>query len=172
MTSFKTERHDHPGFRYHRAYAVRAVALSDLIPLHQWRKTKLYNEVYSKMGMHEQMMGVLPFARPDLCGVVVNRTRRNFTERDRSVLNVARFHVSEACRTAKLCVAIPSPELTRAFEPLVGGSIVVLNKTGAVQSSSELAQTHFETFFPAERPFHGGLPPDGSEVGASRNYRV
>jgi DNA-binding CsgD family transcriptional regulator len=152
-------RHDHPGFRYHRAYAARAVALSDLIPLHQWKKTKLYNEVYSKMGMHEQMMGVLPYARPDLCGVVVNRTRRTFTERDRSVLNVARFHISEASRKAKMCAAIPSPELTRAFEPLVGGSIVVLNTTGAVQFCSELAQTYFETFFSAERPFNGELPP-------------
>ena len=37
-------RHDHPGFRYHRAYAVRAVTLSDLIPLHRWRKTKLGHE--------------------------------------------------------------------------------------------------------------------------------
>jgi DNA-binding CsgD family transcriptional regulator len=152
-------RHDHPGFRYHRAYAVQAVALSDLIPLHQWKKTRLYNEVYSKMGMHEQMMGILPYARPDLCGVVVNRTRRTFTERDRSVLNVARFHISEACRKAKMCAAIPSPELTRAFEPLVGGSIVVLNRTGAVQFCSELAQTYFETFFSAERPFNGELPP-------------
>src|ERR1700693_2699227 len=128
------------GFRYHRAYAARAVALSDLIPLHQWKKTKLYNEVYSKMGMHEQIMGVLPYASPDLCEVVVNRTRRTFTERDRSVLNVARFHISEACRKAKMCAAIPSPELTRAFEPLVGGSIVVLNTTGAVQSCPELAR--------------------------------
>ena len=26
-------RHNHPGFRFHRAYAVRAVTLSDLLPL-------------------------------------------------------------------------------------------------------------------------------------------
>jgi DNA-binding CsgD family transcriptional regulator len=151
-------RHDHPGFRYHRAYAVRAVTLSDLIPVHRWRKTKLYNEVYSKLGMHEQMMGVLPYARPDLSGVIVNRTRRTFTERDRSVLNIVRFHISEACRAAKMHAAIPSPELTGAFEPLVGGSIVVLTATGAVQCCSELAQNYLETFFPTERPFSGGLP--------------
>jgi DNA-binding CsgD family transcriptional regulator len=151
-------RHDHPGFRYHRAYAARAVALSDLIPLHQWKKTKLYNEVYSKLGMHEQMMGVLPYARPDLCGVIVNRTRRTFTERDRTVLNIMRFHVSEACRTAKMHAPIPSPELTGAFEPVVGGGIIVLNTTGAVQFCSELSQRYLETFFSTEKPFHGGLP--------------
>ena len=151
-------RHDHPGFRYHRAYAARAVALSDLIPLHQWKKTKLYNEVYSKLGMHEQMIGVLPYARPDLCGVIVNRTRRTFTERDRTVLNIVRFHVSGACRTAKMHAPIPSPELTGAFEPVVGGGIIVLNTTGAVQFCSELSQRYLETFFSTEKPFHGGLP--------------
>ena len=151
-------RHDHPGFRFHRAYAVRAVTLSELLPLYRWRKTKLYNEVYSKLGMHEQMMGVLPYARPDLCGVVVNRTRRTFTERDRSVLNTVRFHVSEACKTAKMHAAVPPPELAHALASLVGGSIIVLNTTGTVQSCSDLAQDCLEAFFPTEKPFKGGLP--------------
>jgi DNA-binding CsgD family transcriptional regulator len=54
--------------------------------------------------------------------------------------------------------AIPSPELTGALEPLVGGSIVVLNATGAVQFCSELSQKYLETFFSTEKPFSGGLP--------------
>jgi DNA-binding CsgD family transcriptional regulator len=54
--------------------------------------------------------------------------------------------------------AITLPELTGAFEPLVGGSIIVLNATGAVQFCSELAQNCLETFFPSEKPFKGGLP--------------
>jgi hypothetical protein len=42
-------RHEHPGFKYHRAYAVRAVTLSDLLPLHQWRKTELFNQALLKV---------------------------------------------------------------------------------------------------------------------------
>jgi hypothetical protein len=151
-------RHEHPGFRYHRAYAVRAVTLSDLLPLHRWRKTELFNQAYSKLGMLEQMIGVLSFARPDLAGVIVNRSRRTFTERDRSVLNILRFHISEACRTAKMHAAIPLPPLMEALEPLVGGSIIVLNTTGTFQFCSDLAQTYLETFFSTEKPFSGGLP--------------
>jgi DNA-binding CsgD family transcriptional regulator len=45
-----------------------------------------------------------------------------------------------------------------ALESLVGGSIVVLNATGAVEFCSERAQNYLETFFPAEKPFSGGLP--------------
>jgi hypothetical protein len=43
-------RYEHPGFRYHRAYAVRAVTISDLLPLAKWRKTELFNLAYSKLG--------------------------------------------------------------------------------------------------------------------------
>jgi DNA-binding CsgD family transcriptional regulator len=150
-------RHEHQGFRYHRAYAVGAVTLSDLLPLHRWRKTELFNQAYSKLGMLEQMIGVLSFARPDLAGVIVNRSRRTFTERDRSVLNILRFHISEACRTAKMH-AIPLPPLMEALEALVGGSIIVLNTTGTVQFCSDLAQNYLETFFSKEKPFRGGLP--------------
>jgi DNA-binding CsgD family transcriptional regulator len=151
-------RHEHPGFKYHRAYAVRAVTLSDLLPLHQWRKTELFNQAYSKLGMHEQIVGVLSFARPNLAGVIVNRSRRTFTERDRSVLNILRFHISEACRSAKMHAAIPSSPLLEALEPLVGGSIVVLNATGTIIFCSDLAQNYLETFFSIEKPFNGRLP--------------
>lgn len=151
-------RHEHPGFRYHPAYAVRAVTLSDLLPVRQWKKTELFNEIYSKLGMHEQMVGVLPFARPDLAGVIVNRTRPTFTERDRLVLNILRFHISEACRTARLGMALPSVAVLEGFESLTGGSMVVLDMAGAVRFSSDLAQKHFETFFPEEKPFTRGLP--------------
>jgi hypothetical protein len=72
-------RHEHPGIRYHYVHRGRAVAIADLVPLYQWKKTGLYNEVFSKLGMQEQLGASFPFAFPDLCGVVVHRTRRTFT---------------------------------------------------------------------------------------------
>jgi DNA-binding CsgD family transcriptional regulator len=151
-------RHEHPGFRYHRAYAVRAVTISDLLPFDQWRKTELFNQAYSKLGMQEQIVGVLPHARPDLAGVIVNRSRCTFTGRDRSVLNILRFHISEACRTAKLKATPPSSPLLEALESVVGGSLILLDGTGAVKFCSRLAQDYLETFFATERPFSGRLP--------------
>src|SRR5258708_39349166 len=100
----------------------RAVAIADLLPLYQWKRTTLYSEVFSKLGMQEQLGASFPYALPNLCGVVVNRSRRAFTKRDRTVLNILRFHISEACKTAKMHTAINLPELTGAFEPLVDGS--------------------------------------------------
>jgi len=39
-----TLRHEHPGIRYHHVYRGRAVAIADLLPLYQWKRTALYND--------------------------------------------------------------------------------------------------------------------------------
>jgi DNA-binding CsgD family transcriptional regulator len=74
------------------------------------------------------------------------------------VLDILRFHISEACKTAKMHAAIPSPELVDTLESLVGWNIIILNTTGTVQFCSDLAQDCLEAFFPEEKPFKGGLP--------------
>ncbi|MBV9490393.1 MAG: helix-turn-helix transcriptional regulator [Verrucomicrobia bacterium] len=151
-------RHEHPGIKHLRAYATRAVALSDLLPVYEWRQTASYHEVYSKLGMHEQLAATFPFAQPDLAGVILNRSRRTFTSRDRWALNLLRFHISEACRTARLVEANPAVAIAEAFAPLVEGGAVVLDPTGAVLYASAQARRHLKAFYAAEKPFRGGLP--------------
>ena len=98
-----------------------------------------------------------PLARSVLA-LVENRTRRTFTERDRSLLNTLRINISEACEAASRH-AVPSASLMmEALEPLVGGSIVTVEASGRLLFCSDHAQKHFETFFTAEKPFIGGLP--------------
>jgi hypothetical protein len=104
-------RHEHPGIRYHHVHRGRAVAIADLVPLYQWKKTRIYYEVFSKLGMQEQLGASFPFAFPDLAGVIRNRSRRTFTQRYRTVLNILRFHISEACKTAKMHAASSGKEL-------------------------------------------------------------
>jgi DNA-binding CsgD family transcriptional regulator len=151
-------RNQHPGAKDHRFYTKRTVTLSDLLPLRQWKRTALFNEAYSTLGMHEQLAGTFPFARPDLGGLILNRSRRTFSQRDRLVLNLLRFHISEACRTAKLVEANPGVALAEAFAPLVDGGTIVLDPDGAVLFMSSQAQDQLATFFAAEKPFQTGLP--------------
>jgi DNA-binding CsgD family transcriptional regulator len=96
-----TFSHEHPGIRYHYVHRGRAVTVSDLLPLRQWKKTRLYNEFFVELGMQEQLGGSFPSAFPDLMGAIVSRTRRTFTRRDRLLLDVVRFHASEAFQTAQ-----------------------------------------------------------------------
>ena len=135
-----------------------ALMIEDLFPMSQWKRTAVYNEFYSRLAMRERLSLSLTLSRPDITGVVAHRKRAPFTERDRSMLNLLRFHVSEACNTAKGCPALALPAVLGALESLVGGSIVALDGSGKVQFCSDLARRYFESFFPNERPLSNGLP--------------
>jgi hypothetical protein len=53
-------RHEHPGIKHLRLYATRTVTISDLLPFSQWKKTALFNKVYSQLGMQEQLARGFP----------------------------------------------------------------------------------------------------------------
>jgi DNA-binding CsgD family transcriptional regulator len=152
-------RHENPAISYHMSRPEGpALMIEDLLPMSRWRKTTVFNEFYSRLSMQERLSLSLSFSRPDITGVVAHRSRHPFTERDRSVLNLLRFHVSQACATVKARFDPPFASIMEALESLVGGSIVAMDSGGKVQFSSDLAQEHFESFFPQEKPFLNGLP--------------
>ena len=110
-------RHNNPALTYHLSHATApAFTMGDLLPRAQWKKTAVFNEFYSKLDMQERLSVSLPFARPGSVGVVAHRIRRGFTERDCSVLNLVRFHISEACRTAKMHLVPASASIIDAIE--------------------------------------------------------
>ena len=150
--------HEHPGVRYHYVHKGRAVTVSDLLPLRQWKKTRLYNEFCFELGMQEQLGASFPFAFPDLMGVVISRTRRTFTQRDRLLLDIVRLHASEAFRTAQWRTPWGSALAVDALEPIAGAGVVVLNSAGEVQFCSDRVQSWFQSFFAEERPFPDSLP--------------
>ncbi len=152
-------RHENPAITYHMSHPEGpALMIRELLPMSRWTRTAIFNEFYSKLAMRERLSLSLSFSRPDIVGVVAHRSTRSFTERDRSVLNLLRFHVSRACATAKARVAPPFASMIEALESLIGGSIVTLDSGGKVQFSSDLAQRYFESFFSQEKPFLNGLP--------------
>jgi DNA-binding CsgD family transcriptional regulator len=152
-------RHKNLALTYHLSHSTApAFTMGDLLPRSQWKKTAVFNEFYSKLDMQERLSVSLPFVRPGSVGLVAHRIRRSFNERDRTVLNLVQFHISEACRTAKMHVIPPSDSIMDTIESLVGGNLVALNSSGVVQYCSDLSQRCFETFFPQEKPFHLGLP--------------
>jgi DNA-binding CsgD family transcriptional regulator len=95
-------RHENPAINYHMSRPeAPALMIKDLFPMSQWRRTTVFNEFYSRLGMQERLSLSLSFSRPDVTGVVAHRSRGSFTERDRSVLNLLRLHVSQACNAAR-----------------------------------------------------------------------
>jgi hypothetical protein len=68
--------------------------------------------------MQERLSVSLPFARPNTVAVVAHRIRRSFNERDRRVLNLVQFHVSETAEPQMHFVPT-SASIIEAIESLV-----------------------------------------------------
>jgi DNA-binding CsgD family transcriptional regulator len=152
-------RNENPAISHHMSYPnAPALMIEDILPMSEWKRTAVFNEFYSKLGMRERLSLSLSFARPDITAIVAHRCQGTFTERDRSVLNLLRFHVSQTCANAKVGPPPAFPSIMEALESLVGGSIIVLDAVGKVQLCSNLAKQYLESFFPKERPFHDGIP--------------
>jgi DNA-binding CsgD family transcriptional regulator len=152
-------RNENPAISHHMSHPNGpALMIEDILPMAEWKRTAVYNEFYSKLGMRERLSLSLSFSRPDITAIVAHRCQGTFTERDRSVLNLLRFHVSQTCAKAKVRAPPTFPSIMEALESLVGGSIIALDAVGRVQFCSNLAQQYLESFFAKERPFHDGIP--------------
>lgn len=94
--AFDRHFHEHPLVRFH-AYQGGKVPqrISDSVPFEQFRRTALYNDYYRRIRIDHAM--ALPIYVRDglLVSFVLNRTRRDFTDRERALLEVLRPHLAK-----------------------------------------------------------------------------
>ena len=99
--AFDRHFHEHPLVRYH-AYqrGANTQRISDSLPLEQFRRSALYNDYYRRIRIDHAM--ALPIYVRDglLVSFVLNRTRRDFTDRERALLDVLRPHLARIYRKA------------------------------------------------------------------------
>ena len=99
--AFDRHFHEHPLVRYH-AYqrGANTQRISDSLPLARFRRSALYNEYYRRIRIDHAM--ALPIYVRDglLVSFVLNRTRRDFTERERALLDLMRPHLAKIFRKA------------------------------------------------------------------------
>ncbi|HZN99734.1 MAG TPA: LuxR C-terminal-related transcriptional regulator [Burkholderiales bacterium] len=99
--AFDRHFHEHPLVRYH-AYqrGANTQRISDSLPLEQFRRSALYNDYYRRIRIDHTM--ALPIYVRDglLVSFVLNRTRRDFTDRERALLDVLRPHLARIYRKA------------------------------------------------------------------------
>jgi DNA-binding CsgD family transcriptional regulator len=98
-TAFDRHFHQHPLVRYH-AYqrGPNTQRISDSLPLEQFRRSALYNDYYRRIRIDHAM--ALPIYVRDglLVSFVLNRTRRDFTDRERALLDLMRPHLARIFR--------------------------------------------------------------------------
>jgi DNA-binding CsgD family transcriptional regulator len=75
--------------------------ISDLCSTEEFHATPLYRELYQPMGMEYQMSVTLPAPTPLLFALVLGNGERDFSDRDRLVMNALRPHLAYAWRNIR-----------------------------------------------------------------------
>jgi DNA-binding CsgD family transcriptional regulator len=114
----------------------RALKISDFLGVRRFTRTALYNECHRLIGTRHELRVRVPAHPPNASWLVVHRTRRDFSERDREVLALISPHFEPARRNAEL----RQLQLTRErFEGRAPG-VALLSPTGTVLAVSGTAE--------------------------------
>lgn len=95
----------------------RALKLSDIVSRRQWRDREVYQEAYRPDGITAQLGVTMPTSAFQTISLVLHRRGlTDFTETDRTLLDLLRAHVAQAWHL----IASPSPPmlLCRKIAPL------------------------------------------------------
>jgi DNA-binding CsgD family transcriptional regulator/GAF domain-containing protein len=93
--AFDRHFHEHPLVRFHGYQGGHVTQrISDSLPLERFRRSALYNDYYRRLRIDHAM--ALPIYVRDglLVSFVLNRTRRDFTDRERALLDLVRPHLT------------------------------------------------------------------------------
>jgi DNA-binding CsgD family transcriptional regulator len=154
--SYRTHIAHHPlVVHYQRTRNGNPVRMSDIIGDTAFRQTPIYNEFFRLIGMGRQLAFSLPCAPGQVVGLAMDRSRRDFTERDRDLATLLRVHLIKAYDNAL------------AVSRMVGGSDddgenwgeadIVIDRDGRVtvvrNAAARLAARYL-----GERPRAGSVP--------------
>jgi DNA-binding CsgD family transcriptional regulator len=93
--AFDRHFHEHPLVRYHAYQGGRTTQrISDALPLSEFRRSALYNDYYRRVRIDHAMALPIYVGNGLLVSFVLNRARRDFTDRERALLEVMRPHLS------------------------------------------------------------------------------
>jgi DNA-binding CsgD family transcriptional regulator len=137
------ERHmgEHPLIaHYHKTGDGRALRISDFLTQRQLRRLGLYNEVFRPLQIEYQMATALRLPRPLMIGIALNRVRRDFSERERQLLDLLRPHLIQAYLNAESVTRFHEEQARtgRALDELSYG-VITLTRHGRVQLANARA---------------------------------
>jgi DNA-binding CsgD family transcriptional regulator len=145
---------DHPLLAAHAARRRPALRLSEAVEPRRLSHSELYGDLLHRSGVEYGIAIGMRTGRGETVVAGLGRTEREFSERDRDVLDIVRPGLEAALRAAAARV-----RLARALagEPPPGTAVVLLDRYGEIELSSLDAERWLaEHFGAAEHP--GWLP--------------
>jgi DNA-binding CsgD family transcriptional regulator len=150
---------EHPLFAAYRQGRGSAVKISDFLTQRQFQRTGLYNEVYRQLGMTHQMAKGLPAPAPLVRSLAFFRDRKDFSERDRLLLNLLRSHLNQAYQNAETVTRLHQElELVRQGMEELQQGVIVLTREGRVQTMTTRARQWVGEYFGRAPGGRGRLP--------------
>jgi DNA-binding CsgD family transcriptional regulator len=151
---------EHPYVQYRvRTGRLDPVRLSDLAAPSRMSRTALWNELLLPKGVEQQLLAGFPGLRGRVDGMGLYRHRRDFTERERSVLALLHAHLVQAHRNADTTTALRRDLelLERGCEVLDAG-IMVLEPDGIIRFATRRGFARLRAYFPGWSGHAGRLP--------------
>jgi DNA-binding CsgD family transcriptional regulator len=144
----------HPLLAAHAARRRPALRLFEAVEARGLLHSELYGDLLHRSGIEYGIAIGIRAGRREAVVAGLGRTEREFSERDRDVLDLVRPGLEDALRAAEA-----RGRLVRALaaEPPAGTAVVLLDRYGEIEHSSPHAERWLaEHFGPAEHP--GWLP--------------
>ena len=144
----------HPLLAAHAARRRPALRLSEAVEARDLLHSELYGDLLHRSGIEYGIAIGIRAGRREAVVAGLGRTEREFSERDRDVLDLVRPGLEDALRAAEA-----RGRLIRALaaDPPAGTAVVLLDRYGEIEHSSLHAERWLaEQFGPAEHP--GWLP--------------
>jgi DNA-binding CsgD family transcriptional regulator len=97
------ERHvgEHPLIKhYARTRDPRPLAISDLLTRREWHRTNLFKEFFKPLGLEHQLAVTLEGPRGVVIGIALSRGEKDFSMRERRLLELLRPHLIQAYENA------------------------------------------------------------------------
>jgi DNA-binding CsgD family transcriptional regulator len=99
VQTFERLAYEHPLINhYARTRESQPRKISDFLSLTEFRRLALYQEFFRDVALNYQLAVTIPSANAMVIGIALNRSRQDFSERDRSVLDLVRPHLVQAYR--------------------------------------------------------------------------
>ena len=134
----------HPTIAYYRETGdLQACKISDFLSSSDWLKTDLYNQVYRPHRMRYNIGAGLALGRSQdlVLGFGVTRGKKEFSERDRTILNLVRPHLLQAYWNGQVVTRMQEriAALSRAMDQLDQAAVEV-GKKGKIVWATDKAK--------------------------------
>lgn len=148
--------HEHPWVAHYLKTGDLGVSkMSDFVSKQQLHRLKTYQTFLRPISMEEPMGVILPHANSvNADAVVLFRSERSFTERDRAILNLLQPHLIQARQTAHLFSQVQQgfsqmqQENQQLHDSLNVAGVVVFSKDGRIQLMTRKAEQWLRQYFP------------------------